>query len=128
MPGPQEVRVFRRVQRIAGALIAVQGAGHTFVGTPMFFRSVSRDAVWFAGAGLAMIFLGLLNLAPAVALPPWLRWGIVLGNALWLGLMVCLLSTSLSPRVIAAVVFAAVCTAGSLGGAVRSGDTCRGTT
>lgn len=113
--------VLRKVQRIAGVLIAVQGAGHTFVGTPMSFRAVSQDAVWFAGAGFAMIFLGLLNLAPTVALPPWLRRGIVLGNALWLGLMVGLLSTSQSARVIAAVVFAVVCTAGSLGGVVRTG-------
>jgi len=108
----------RNVQRTAGVLIAVQGAGHTFLGTPMFFRAVSQDAVWFAGAGLAMIFLGLLNLAPTVALPRWLRWGILLGNVLWLGLMVGLLSTSVSARVIAAVGFAAGCTVGSLGDVV----------
>lgn len=102
-------------------LIAAQGAGHTFVGTPMSFRTVSQDAVWFAGAGLAMIFLGLLNLAPPAGLPRWLSWVIVASNVVWLGLMLGLLSTSHSARVVAAVVFALGCTAGALGVALNKG-------
>lgn len=110
--------MLRKAQQISGVLIAAQGAGHTFFGTPMFFSVVSQEAVWFAGAGFAMIFLGLLNLAPATSLPRWLRWGVLLSNVLWLGLMVGLLSTSLMARVIAAVVFAVGCTIGSLAGIV----------
>ena len=110
--------MLRKVQQIAGVLVAAQGAAHSFLGTPMFFGAVNQQAVWFAGAGFAMIFLGLLNLAPTAALPRWLRWGILLSNVLWLGLMVGLLSTSLSARVIAAVVFAVGCTIGSLAGVV----------
>ncbi|MFQ5877306.1 MAG: hypothetical protein ACE5JH_06390 [Acidobacteriota bacterium] len=112
--------MLRAVQRIAGVLIAAQGIGHAFLGTPMFFKALGQDAVWFAGAGFAMIFLGLLNLAPADALPRWLRWAVLSANALWLTLMLGLLATSSGARVIAAVAFAAGCLVGSAGGIARA--------
>ena len=107
--------MLRNLQRIAGVLIALQGAGHTFLGTPTFFDAVSQHAIWFAGAGLGMIFLGLLNLAPVTGYPTWLRWGIVLGNFAWLVLMMALVSTSQSVRTVLAMVFTAGCAVGSIG-------------
>lgn len=112
----------RAVQRIGAILMALQGAGHTFIATPMVFTEVNQKAVWFAGAGFAMIFLGLLNLAAGPGTSLGLRWAVIASNFLWLVLMVGLLSTSRSFRVLAAVIFPAACLAGSVG-SVLTGKT-----
>lgn len=50
----------KKVYTIATILLIVLGVGHTIL-TPAFYPEFSQDAVWFAGTGLAVLFLGLLN-------------------------------------------------------------------
>ncbi|HMB24097.1 MAG TPA: hypothetical protein VKP08_14740 [Anaerolineales bacterium] len=38
------------------------GILHTVL-TPLFYSSLTEDALWFAGTGLGLLFLGLFNLA-----------------------------------------------------------------
>jgi hydrogenase-4 membrane subunit HyfE len=47
---------------IAACLIAILGVIHTAM-TPVFYHAFTLDAIWFAGTGLALVFLGLLNIA-----------------------------------------------------------------
>lgn len=51
----------------AYGLIALGGL-HTLVSA--CFGELSADAVWFAGAGMALVFLGMLNLAAEAAASP----------------------------------------------------------
>lgn len=48
--------------KIVSYLIMITGAIHTIM-TPVFYSTFSIDAVWFAGTGLSLVFLGLLNLS-----------------------------------------------------------------
>lgn len=42
-------------------LLVALGTGHTLL-TPIFYPSFLPDALWFAGTGLSLLFLGLLNI------------------------------------------------------------------
>ena len=99
--------------------MVLQGAGHALLGTPLSYDGITQDAIWFAGAGLAMCFLGLLNLGPWDAAPAWFRRSTIIANGVWLTLLTGLLSTSQSGRVVVAVVLAATCLVGSLGRSIR---------
>ncbi|MBN2091898.1 hypothetical protein JW964_19940 [candidate division KSB1 bacterium] len=43
-------------------LLVILGVIHTSL-TPLFYKTFSVDALWFAGTGLSLVFLGLLNIA-----------------------------------------------------------------
>lgn len=47
--------------RTCAWLLIGQGGVHTLVTVP-FYGQLTPEAVWFAGTGLMMVFLGLLNL------------------------------------------------------------------
>lgn len=49
------------VRRTCSWLLVVLGAVHTLLTVP-FYGQLTPRAVWFAGTGLMMVFLGLLNL------------------------------------------------------------------
>lgn len=100
--------------RIIAGLLILQGAGHTFVGGPMFFDSITQAAVWYLCAGLAIMLLGALNLALHQPVATWLRRVVIAGNALFLLLMLGLATTSQSWRVLLVVALATGCLAGSL--------------
>jgi hypothetical protein len=53
-----------RIHKISSWLLVALGVVHTSL-TPMFYGRLSPGAMWFAGAGLAMIFVGFLNIALA---------------------------------------------------------------
>lgn len=112
--------MWAKLQKVGGVLMALQGAGHTLVGTPLSYDGITQDAIWFAGAGLAMCFLGLLNAGPWDAAPAWFRRSTIIADGVWLMLMAGLLSTSQSGRVVLAVVLAATCLVGSLGRSIGS--------
>ncbi len=112
--------MMRRLQQITAVLVIAQGAGHTFLGTPALYSAISQDMVWFGGAGLAMMFLGLLNLEERAAASAWRRWSVCVANLLWLALMLALLATSTSWRVVAAAVFSLVLLLASLSSAVTA--------
>lgn len=40
--------------------------------TPIFYKSLSLDALWFFGTGLSLVFLSILNIAASRLLVPWL--------------------------------------------------------
>jgi hypothetical protein len=50
----------RTVHSTASYLLVALGAVHTAL-TPVFYGRLSPNAMWFAGAGLAMVFVGFLN-------------------------------------------------------------------
>ncbi|HEX2077026.1 MAG TPA: hypothetical protein VHG08_04930 [Longimicrobium sp.] len=56
----------RRAYRTAAGLLVALGTVHASLTVP-FYGELSPDAVWFAGTGLAMAFLGCLNLALAAS-------------------------------------------------------------
>jgi hypothetical protein len=53
--------MLRTLHKISSALLTGLGVVHTAL-TPVFYGRLTLGALWFAGSGLAMIFVGLLNL------------------------------------------------------------------
>jgi hypothetical protein len=51
----------RTIHKICSWIILVLGVGHTMA-IPIFYLGFTEDALWFAGTGLGLVFLGLLNL------------------------------------------------------------------
>lgn len=100
--------------RVIASLLILQGAGHTFVGGPLFFDSISQGAIWYLGAGLAIMLLGVMNMAMYQPVSRWVRWVVAAGNALFVLLMLGLLTTSQSWRVLLVVVLAVGCLLGSI--------------
>jgi hypothetical protein len=49
------------VHKVSAWLLVALGAVHTAL-TPMFYGRFTLGALWFAGSGLAMVFLGFLNI------------------------------------------------------------------
>lgn len=62
----------RLFYKITAYSLSLLGVVHTVL-TPLFYDRLSPDALWFAGTGLALAFLGLLNL---VAERAWQAWAI----------------------------------------------------
>jgi len=54
--------VLKTIHKISSWLLVALGVVHTAL-TPMFYGRLSPGALWFAGAGLAMIFVGFLNIS-----------------------------------------------------------------
>jgi hypothetical protein len=98
--------------RISAYLLLI-GVVHTAL-TPLFYDKFSPDALWFAGTGLAVIFLGLLNIVTERVREPWMLKICVAANIV--GLIYCVLIVFALPEIqafISLVIFLAV-TAGSI--------------
>jgi MFS-type transporter involved in bile tolerance (Atg22 family) len=54
--------VLNTLHKISSVLLVALGVVHTTL-TPVFYGRFSLNALWFAGSGLAMVFLGFLNIA-----------------------------------------------------------------
>lgn len=52
--------MIKTTHAVASSLLIALGAVHTAL-TPVFYERLTPNAMWFAGAGLAMIFVGFLN-------------------------------------------------------------------
>ena len=50
------------IYKISTILLMLLGLAHAFL-TSVFYSEFSADAVWFAGTGLSLLFLGTLNFA-----------------------------------------------------------------
>ena len=76
----------RTVHSTASYLLIALGAVHTAL-TPVFYTRLTPNAMWFAGAGLAMIFVGFLNviLSSATWLDRLSRALVYVANLLTLG-------------------------------------------
>ena len=57
------MKVGEAVHRWVGILLALLGTVHTALAVPSLARGPEPDAVWFAGTGLAMVLLVLVNVA-----------------------------------------------------------------
>lgn len=53
--------MLKSLHRVCAVLLAVLGVVHTSL-TPVFYARFNANAMWFAGAGLAMSLAGLLNI------------------------------------------------------------------
>lgn len=56
----------KTVHKVSAWILVVLGSGHTLL-TPLFSIGFNTDALWFAGTGLGLLFLGLLNLVVLTA-------------------------------------------------------------
>ena len=54
--------MIKKLHRASAWLLVVLGVIHTSL-TPMFYDEFSAEPMWFAGAGLAMSLIGILNVA-----------------------------------------------------------------
>jgi hypothetical protein len=52
----------KSIQKISSYVLLLLGVVHTVL-TPVFYSQFSEGALWFAGTGLGLVFLALLNLA-----------------------------------------------------------------
>lgn len=53
--------MLKTLHKISSVLLIALGAVHTAL-TPVFYGRFSLNALWFAGSGLAMLFVGFLNI------------------------------------------------------------------
>lgn len=53
--------MLRTLHKISSVLLVALGVIHTGL-TPVFYGKFSHNALWFAGSGLTMIFVGFLNI------------------------------------------------------------------
>ncbi|HEX8695119.1 MAG TPA: hypothetical protein VF746_22090 [Longimicrobium sp.] len=58
--------MMRAIRRVCAWLLVALGGVHVLY-TAVEHDALTPDAVWFAGAGLALVFLGMLNLAAPAA-------------------------------------------------------------
>ena len=70
----------RRFYRISAYLLLI-GVIHTAL-TPVFYPEFSPAALWFAGTGLALVFLSLLNIAAERVCEPWILNMSIVANLL----------------------------------------------
>lgn len=83
----------KRIDMIASSLLVFLGVGHTVL-TPNFYKGFEPDALWFAGTGLALIYLGVLNLVRLFCGIRRVTRVVLLANLVWLvynGLIVLLI-------------------------------------
>lgn len=52
----------KTIHKVSTWVLIGLGILHTAL-TPLFYSSLTEDALWFAGTGLGFLFLGLFNLA-----------------------------------------------------------------
>lgn len=73
--------MMKTIHKISSWIILMLGIGHTLV-TPAFYPGFTAEALWFAGTGLGLVFLGLLNLAIIRTPSPGGLVSCIIGNAL----------------------------------------------
>lgn len=87
----QYLTAMRLLQKITAYLLVVMGIVHIAL-TPMFFRQFGLDVLWFAGTGLALIFLGNINLMVLISRRSGFYMMAITSNIMALLLVVVILS------------------------------------
>ena len=82
----------KRIDYIFSALLLLLGAVHTIL-TPMFFKDFNEDFLWFAGTGLAFVFLAFLNFSRISTIFFNIRIMCLIGNLVGLFFIICLMNT-----------------------------------
>lgn len=85
------LNAMRLLQKITAYLLVVMGIVHIAL-TPMFFRQFGLDVLWFAGTGLALIFLGNINLMVLISRRSGFYMMAITSNIMALLLVVVILS------------------------------------
>lgn len=101
------------IHRIAAYLLILIGMTHTAL-TPVFATAFAPDAVWFAGAGIALVFLGLLNLAARCCAGSGVRSLTVAANVIGLAYGICAAVVVQEPQAFVAIAVLIALLAGSV--------------
>lgn len=103
--------VLKTAHKVSSWLLVVLGVVHTSL-TPMFYGRLSLGTLWFAGSGLTMVFLGLLNLglSRAMSRDHLMRILCYAANVIATGFGVLLVTLDSEPQVIFGLVLIALMT------------------
>jgi len=71
----------KKLYSIAISIILLLGVGHTLM-TLVLYSAFSADMLWFAGTGLALICLGLLNVIALQTKLSWVFLIVILANVI----------------------------------------------
>ena len=71
----------RKIDYIFTTFLIILGICHTAL-TPMFYKIFDLNALWFAGTGLAFMFLGLFNVSRLKTTEKFIKILCSVGNAL----------------------------------------------
>lgn len=106
----------RRIDLVCTALVTLLGVGHAAL-TPVFAPGWTEGAAWFSGAGLALLFLGLLNGARVLDGSRLLGWACLAANALallWIAFVASVVREPQALLALAAVLGVAACSLATL--------------
>lgn len=78
----------KKIDYVFTILLLVLGSIHTVL-TPVFYKTFTLNALWFAGTGLAFVFLGFINFSRIKTTERLIKMLCSLGNAL--ALIYCIL-------------------------------------
>ena len=113
-----------RADAVASYGLVVAGIIHTAL-TPLFYPAGGEDPLWFAGSGLALIMLGLLNLARRAAPYPRVRQLSAAGNLVGVVYMIIVTTMLPAPHVMFILVMLAIATICSLSTPIPQGAATR---
>ena len=105
--------MLRKIDTVATAVVILLGLGHLAF-TPIFAPGLNERTVWFAGSGLALLYLGFLNWARLLLVAPRLRQLCVVANHVTLVWTVLVLLVLPVPQAGVATLAVALVTVGSL--------------
>ncbi len=103
--------------KIASYSLAL-GLIHTAL-TPLFYDHLSPAALWFAGTGLALVFLGLLNLGAERVWQAWLLNVCIAANLVTAVFCVLIVTVLAEFQAYLALVFTLAVTAASIGSRLK---------
>ena len=85
------------IDYLAALFIFILGSAHTVL-TPLFYKTFDLDALWFAGTGLAFVFLGFTNIARIRTTELIITLLCLFGNVLTLIFCVCIVIKLAEPQ------------------------------
>ena len=101
--------VIKKIRIVFSILLMVLGTAHTCF-TLVFYPALNLAALWFAGAGLAFLFLGLLNLSENTPFRRWFAWAKLGANMLGMLYVIAVAWKLPEPQAFIGVLFTAVLT------------------
>lgn len=107
------------VQKVCAWLLVALGAAHALLTVP-FYGQLTPRAIWFAGTGLMMVFLGLLNLIARRTADPGARRLCQAADLLGLGFGVLAVLAVREPQAFLGLVLLFGILAGAFGPAPRN--------
>ncbi|MBN1427410.1 MAG: hypothetical protein JXB07_03435 [Anaerolineae bacterium] len=104
----------RLFYKITAYLTVLLGIVHTAF-TPVFYNKLSSDALWFAGTGLALVYLGLANIFAEKVAKIWMLNTSIVANVLGsLFIILLVIILGFAPQSVVALLFFVGMTLGSI--------------